>query len=95
MNDNITSVLTGILQSQTKDELMEIGEFFGVLLRRADRKAEMVHRLEVAFRTDTLPEVSAVLRTTDPSETCCPRQGSQDAYSGGPSTYLHLSVRAA
>ena len=54
MNDNETSVLTGILQSQTKDELMEIGEFFGVLLRQSDRKAAMIHRLEMAFRTETL-----------------------------------------
>ena len=54
MNDNNTSVLTDILQAQTKDELQEIGEFFGVLLRASDRKAAMVHRLEMAFRTDTL-----------------------------------------
>lgn len=54
MNDNNTSVLTGILQVQTKDELQEIGEFFGVQLRASDRKAAMVHRLEMAFRTDTL-----------------------------------------
>ena len=54
MNDNNTSVLTGILQVQTKDELQEIGEFFGVQLRASDRKAAMVHRLEKAFRTDTL-----------------------------------------
>ena len=42
INDNKTTVLTAILLAQTKDELMEIGEFFGVMLRQADWKAAMV-----------------------------------------------------
>ena len=54
MSVNESSVLTRVLQAQTKDELQEIGDFFGVLLRKSDKKAAMVHRLEMAFRTDML-----------------------------------------
>lgn len=49
INDNKTTVLTAILLAQTKDELMEIGEFFGVMLRQADWKAAMVLDLKCFF----------------------------------------------
>ena len=54
LSDNESGVLTRVLQAQTKEELQEIGDFFGVLLRKSDKKAAMVHRLEMAFRTDML-----------------------------------------
>ena len=54
MSDNESGVLTRVLQAQTKEDLHEIGDFFGVLLRKSDKKAAMVHRLEMAFRTDML-----------------------------------------
>lgn len=48
------SILELNLMAQTKNELQEAAEFFGVLVRSSDRKAVMVEKLLSAYRTDTL-----------------------------------------
>ena len=48
------SILELNLMAQTKNELQEAAEFFGVLVRPSDRKAVMVEKLLTALRTDTL-----------------------------------------
>ena len=48
------SILELNLMAQTRDELQEAAEFFGVLVRPSDRKAVLVGKLLAALRTDTL-----------------------------------------
>ena len=48
------SILELNLMAQTRDELQEAAEFFGVLVRSSDRKAVLVGKLLAALRTDTL-----------------------------------------
>ena len=48
------SILELNLMAQTKNELQEAAEFFGVLVSSSDRKAVMVEKLLSAYRTDTL-----------------------------------------
>lgn len=48
------SILELNLMAQTKNELQEAAEFFGVLVRSSDRKAVMVGKILTALRTDTL-----------------------------------------